>query len=110
MDVHSDNTDSMFVNYVDSNASHSLVMFSMLQTDLISNSWQFQLLGQTPVPAPGPPGLQTINLPSGITLTPGTVLTLQNGQVSPHSGKESEKQTCNQQQFVADSPDRTNKL
>ena len=86
MDVHSENTDSMFVNYVDPNASHPLVMFPTLQTDLISNSWQFQLLGQTPVPAPGPPGLQTINLPSGITLTPGTVLTLQNGQVSPHSG------------------------
>ena len=29
---------------------------------------------------PGP-GLQTISLPSGITLTPGTVLTLHNGQV-----------------------------
>ena len=102
MDVHSENTDSLFVNYVDPNASHSLVISPMPMTDLISNSWQLQLLGQTPVP--GPP-LQTINLPSGIALTPGTVLTLQNGQVSPHSGKRSEKQTCNQQQFVADSPD-----
>ena len=34
MDVHSENTDSLFVNYVDPNASHSLVMLPMLQTDL----------------------------------------------------------------------------
>ena len=48
----------------------------------VFNFLTFQLLGQAPVSAPGPPlPLQTINLPSGINLAPGTVLTLQNGQV-----------------------------
>ena len=81
MDVNNDNTENLFVNYVDPSTSHSLVILCMVKIVLCSKSLQFQLLGQAPVP--GPP-LQTISLPTGIALTPGTVLTLQNGQVSDY--------------------------